>query len=660
MLPLLLKNLGFSICRGPVPRLCLVAAAVASLLACCAARAEIAATTAASAPATTPASAASTQPASEPLYDRFGGNTLIKGDKTGYFHLQKVGKRWMWITPNGNGMVALGVSGVTMEGPDWNGADRDGKSHRDYCLKKYGKLENWQKATARRLADWGFNYTGAYSAGSLASMNVPYIWNTQPVTGAVDSRWAVAGNIWCGSGRNYIIPDVYNPAVEKYAAETMEAARQQHKDPLLLCYLVDDPDQLKGLGVGQGHLGLAVLCSAMEIGPSATARADGKKFPNFAKQAMIDRLKAKYETVEKLNDAWGTQFESFDAIKDVRYDRSTWGDWGNPQRKDHPAFRADLDAATQEFACRYCSIVRQAVRKSDTSHAIAFSIQEAKALDAAARGFAQAGNFDLYFFGGDGKEYEKLGRPFMRQLYLHANADSPLRFQGRIDRWVVTADPEGKKPDPQGKFLKCYDDRADLWFKLKFAGASLPVTIKGLPLGRSVARPGEGQVLYTGKDEDGHSWFTVRPTAAYFTGSLEEWLAAMGQLKSKDMSIAYVRGSARPQWSFATQGQRGQAWADNVKHLVEFTAPGGDYYIVGLEQWRWMDNGWTYWMEQVNFGLVTLKDNAYDGKEATRAGADGSAGAGDDEQDDYGDCIGPIRKANLAVYEEILKKGQLD
>jgi len=66
-----------------------------------------------------------------------------------------------------------------------------------------------------------------------------------------------------------------------------------------------------------------------------------------------------------------------------------------------------------------------------------------------------------------------------------------------------------------------------------------------------------------------------------------------------------------------------------------------------------MDNGWTYWVEQVNWGLVTLKDNAYDGKEATRVGADGKPGTWDDEHDDYGDCITDVRQANRGVYERL-------
>lgn len=77
--------------------------------------------------------------------------------------------------------------------------------------------------------------------------------------------------------------------------------------------------------------------------------------------------------------------------------------------------------------------------------------------------------------------------------------------------------------------------------------------------------------------------------------------------------------------------------------------PSCDYYLVGLEQWKWTDNGWTYWLEQNNFGLVTLRDNAYDEKEATKLGADGTLGTWDDELRDYGDFITPASKANRGI-----------
>ena len=90
--------------------------------------------------------------------------------------------------------------------------------------------------------------------------------------------------------------------------------------------------------------------------------------------------------------------------------------------------------------------------------------------------------------------------------------------------------------------------------------------------------------------------------------------------------------------------------------MAKAQAANGERFLLGAEWWKYMDNGWTYWVEQVNWGLVTLRDNAYDGHEAVRHGADGIPGTWDDEVADYGDCITPVRAANIGIYRQILRE----
>ena len=79
-------------------------------------------------------------------------------------------------------------------------------------------------------------------------------------------------------------------------------------------------------------------------------------------------------------------------------------------------------------------------------------------------------------------------------------------------------------------------------------------------------------------------------------------------------------------------------------------AANGDYPRVGSNWWKWSDNGWTYGLERYNWGLVTQKDNAYNGQEATVAGADGLQGTFDDEEADYGDLWTGMAQANQSIY----------
>ena len=306
------------------------------------------------------------------------------------------------------------------------------------------------------------------------------------------------------------------------------------------------------------------------------------------------------------------------------------------------------------FAEQYASLVLTAVRGWDTNHAVGLQLYGAEPQAQVAAGFTNAGGFDFYVsdFGAAG--YDLLGRPFMRVHYLQANADSPLRFQGTVDQWEITADPEGTIPDPTGGYLKLHDAAADIWFELQFAGGRLPIQVSPLDITRAgVTTPGWGQVLYTGED-GGQGWFTVRPWDPYTCGTVQEWSQALGALQTAGQPAAYLRSSALPDGDHGTQEARGQAWAGLVSQLVSNSSAGGDYFVTGMEQWKWMDTGWTYWLEQVNFGLVTLRDNAYDGSEATMLGADGIPGTWDDETDNYGDAISTMRTANQTVYQAII------
>jgi hypothetical protein len=90
-------------------------------------------------------------------------------------------------------------------------------------------------------------------------------------------------------------------------------------------------------------------------------------------------------------------------------------------------------------------------------------------------------------------------------------------------------------------------------------------------------------------------------------------------------------------WNVPTQEERGRLYQRDVEALVNGRAgPTGSYPYVGLLFWSWTD----HFGEAQNWGLVSLLDNAYDGREATRAHG---------EERDYGDFLGPVAATNLCV-----------
>src|SRR4029077_15991174 len=99
---------------------------------------------------------------------------------------------------------------------------------------------------------------------------------------------------------------------------------------------------------------------------------------------------------------------------------------------------------------------------------------------------------------------------------------------------------------------------------------------------------------------------------------------------------------------FQTQGERANAYANRVKSMWNATISNkGSPPFVGHLWWEFHDNAG----ENSNWGLVSLLDNAYDGREAIRAtGRDPRGFPTGGERADYGDFLSTVRATNLEVY----------
>lgn len=97
-----------------------------------------------------------------------------------------------------------------------------------------------------------------------------------------------------------------------------------------------------------------------------------------------------------------------------------------------------------------------------------------------------------------------------------------------------------------------------------------------------------------------------------------------------------------------TQQARGQTWYYTVSYLLKTQGYNHDYPFVGFEWWAWQD------FQDLNQGLVSIHDNAYDGKEAVIArGKDQWGYLTGGEAANYGDCITWVKQAN-AVWLSLL------
>ncbi|MBU0606496.1 MAG: beta-galactosidase [Armatimonadetes bacterium] len=263
-------------------------------------------------------------------WDQYGG---WKGgpqlEATGFFRPLKHEGKWWLVDPEGRLFWAHGVDCVT----PWEGGtpllDRDtwfrnlpaadgqfkgcyggpyggavhgyyvGKKTRTFdfaranLMRKYGDdfLAPFADISHRRLRSWGLNTIANWSdANTYLQRKTPYTVNL----------WFSSKQLEGSQGYWGKFRDVFDPSFAAGIAKVMAGqAGKSANDPWCIGYFVDNE-----LGWGdEVSLALAALMSPPE---------------QAAKQAFVADLKAKYETIEKLNAAWGTQHASWDALAQSR------------------------------------------------------------------------------------------------------------------------------------------------------------------------------------------------------------------------------------------------------------------------------------------------------------------------------------------------------
>ncbi len=123
----------------------------------------------------------------------------------------------------------------------------------------------------------------------------------------------------------------------------------------------------------------------------------------------------------------------------------------------------------------------------------------------------------------------------------------------------------------------------------------------------------------------------------------ETYLTANG-----DSPLASHPGEA--EGDYASQSLRAAAYAACISEDLGSRGSDGKCPMVGAEWWAWTDSP----SEEMNFGLVTNLDNAYDGVEdVVAAGKDTWGYPTGGEAKDYGDLLTGVTQANASVYDSL-------
>ncbi len=521
--------------------------------------------------------------------DQYGGIRMKVSKATGYFRVEKIGNRWVFLTPEGNPFWMRSVQATAFVGA----------LDPTVIQTKYGgRTAKWFVHRNERLVSYGFNTLGEYVSSTGLPIDVYGGVNASPVKmpfililnvideamkeGVKSLMDAVPTSRYNGYRAKF--PDAYDP---KFA--TAASASYTYWDGVfnggvankawIVGITPDDADSL--FGFKSGGTAPAPLESypndAWFIAVSMPQFSSNADKTNYTKLAWITFLKAKYaNSVTGLNTAWTTSgfYTSFDSaggygtgtgVLDEDGRHSWVGTDSFLMSNASAGFRADVNAFLYEYVKKYQAVITAAIRAKDANHLI---------------------------FGPD--EINNYGVK-SRDEVLRGLAD------GGADVLIYS-----------------YDSGRD-------TSSSYCSTCLVYP-----PRPAGGMA-------DNNKSYDVTGKPAYI------WY---GIVSNADSPFAGVK-TAPPIPDFSSQSAKGAQMRDvDVPAFLNAKGANGDYYVVGLDWWGLLDNP----SEGIQWGLWTLKDNAYNGKEAVMApGKDPWGFPTGGERTNYGDFLSHARQANFQV-----------
>jgi hypothetical protein len=369
-------------------------------------------------------------------WDRFGGwADGPKVEATGFFHTKKYEGKWWLVDPDGRLFWSYGPTGVGFGGdltpitdreqwfkdmparddPQWGKFYKDGRGAtymyyehdrpwvgydvaRANLVRKYG--DNYESVVAgvshERLRSWGFNSMGNWSDPAI------YALHRTPYTVAIHYD----GVPLIHSHMQDVFDQSWEPAVRASMARQKSTTAG---DAWNLGYFIDN----------ERWWGWRPRAAA--VGEETLKNPPMRQ----AKIKFVEMLKDKYQDIAKLNEAWGTSHESWDAllvstaVPDMKTERvlGDCGDFG------------------MMFAERYFSVCKDAVKSvaPDNMYLGArFHGQIDKAVVALAGKYVDVVSYNIYDNPPDGRvnQYDDLDLPLMSTEWGVGSDPTQTPFRG--------------------------------------------------------------------------------------------------------------------------------------------------------------------------------------------------------------------------------------
>lgn len=170
--------------------------------------------------------------------------------------------------------------------------------------RRYGEetpqsyLQTWREVTLDRMKDWGFTSFGNWVADELyTNEEVPFFAN----------GWIIGDYKTLSSGNDYWgpMPDVFDPEFEVRTKATIDVIAEEVKStPWCIGVFLDNEKSWGTKGTPEGEYGIILDAFSKSADESP------------AKAKFSELLKERYDSIDALNTAWGTEladWASFDA-----------------------------------------------------------------------------------------------------------------------------------------------------------------------------------------------------------------------------------------------------------------------------------------------------------------------------------------------------------
>lgn len=620
--------------------------------------------------------------------DQYGGRTDIKcANATGWFHTEKINSHWWLCTPLGNAYYAQGVEVA----PDSIQGTFDPAS------------------VNKRMEAWGFNMAANYdslydyptftdnafpvdSNGIHSNpVKMPFMMNIRPGFYSMENN-SCAGKLLTNPVKNMMyshspqytgyvasggVPDWYDPAIGTWLQRDLVASCEVW--PIIAAspyenYMIgiasDDGDETNGLGAGPdfptdppGYNGYNLAMQVAATSPVQTASNGSYQnvYPDtlmHSKKAWHDYLTGKYSTISALNTAWGSNYTTFDSsgtcvgTQPISCTSSASADSVGTGNGSTKAFSFSLTHTTvSKFSLQilvagtpvagdtgtgslYGPSASGTINYSTGALSVTFSTAPASGAAITATYIANGWGIGSGIMDEDDRASHQgwMGSDWTALSDANANtkADINAFYEQIAAFYFSTTRAQLKAVFPNLMYLG--PDSLSTW-----GGPSAAPVLKAA-----------GQYIDAFITSGGAAPFT-QAEMDYIEQNYGDkpYFGSFYATADPDSSMSAYPNPNGSGWSggFATQPARGLGYlATQTAQVRTAHTTAGNYPYIGMIWFDYVD------FQQLNWGLTTPGDNAYDGHEAVTAAVACSLPIGTyacgGEAANYGDVITSVKAAN--------------